>query len=425
MLIRGTALAVAFLGTASSPVLGQPVRASAMTSAAAAPAPRQPVTTVSGVSGRAAEEEPTAQEVADAQAAADDAHAKADAEADTLGDARSVLAAAAAASGLALERYRGAVQRLQQAQLDQQREAELLDGTRRQVETRRNELGRWARQAYSAGSPVIDYPAVATLLAGGSTDDLGTTMVVLRRVGDSQERALNRLRAAEQAQTVAEARTRLAADTAADATVRAATLKQEAEATVTRQQATVDRLQASLAGARQAAEQADQQAARLAAARALADERARAWTRNPTGPVGSCSGSDLSGFANGTIPVSALCPLWGAPGHHLRADAAFAFGRLSQTYAADFGTPLCVTDSYRTYAAQVQVYAEKPGLAAVPGTSNHGWGTALDLCGGVESFGTPAHEWMLLHAPLFGWFHPAWAAPSGSMPEPWHWEYGG
>ena len=28
-------------------------------------------------------------------------------------------------------------------------------------------------------------------------------------------------------------------------------------------------------------------------------------------------------------------------------------------------------------------------------------------------------------APLYGWFHPDWAEASGSLPEPWHWEYAG
>jgi hypothetical protein len=32
---------------------------------------------------------------------------------------------------------------------------------------------------------------------------------------------------------------------------------------------------------------------------------------------------------------------------------------------------------------------------------------------------------MLVNAPLFGWFHPAWARPNGTLPEPWHWEFGG
>ena len=72
----------------------------------------------------------------------------------------------------------------------------------------------------------------------------------------------------------------------------------------------------------------------------------------------------------------------------------------------------------------MNLYATKPNLAARPGTSNHGWGTALDLCGGIQDFGTAEHEWMFLNAPLYGWFHPAWAQRGGSRPEPWHFEFG-
>jgi D-alanyl-D-alanine carboxypeptidase len=43
----------------------------------------------------------------------------------------------------------------------------------------------------------------------------------------------------------------------------------------------------------------------------------------------------------------------------------------------------------------------------------------------VEDFDAPAHAWLVAHAALFGWFHPAWAARGGSLPEPWHWEFGG
>jgi LAS superfamily LD-carboxypeptidase LdcB len=109
----------------------------------------------------------------------------------------------------------------------------------------------------------------------------------------------------------------------------------------------------------------------------------------------------------------------------LRPDAAAAFNRLSKAFAGTFGTPICVTDSYRTYAQQVDLYARKPALAAIPGTSNHGWGTAGDLCGGINRFGTPEHEWMVVNAPGYGWFHPAWARSDGSRPEPWHFEFGG
>jgi len=89
------------------------------------------------------------------------------------------------------------------------------------------------------------------------------------------------------------------------------------------------------------------------------------------------------------------------------------------------GTPVCVTDSYRSYAQQVALYRTKPDLAAGPSTSQHGWGVAADLCGGIQDPGSPANTWMKAHAGLYGWFHPAWAEPNGSRPEPWHWEYSG
>ena len=98
---------------------------------------------------------------------------------------------------------------------------------------------------------------------------------------------------------------------------------------------------------------------------------------------------------------------------------------MSRAYEHDTGTPLCVTDGYRPLAEQFAVARDTPNLAARPGTSHHGLGIAADLCGGVQSFGTAAHLWMQQNAPLYGWYHPAWAEPSGSMPEPWHWEFAG
>ncbi|PRY50473.1 septal ring factor EnvC (AmiA/AmiB activator) [Geodermatophilus tzadiensis] len=130
------------------------------------------------------------------------------------------------------------------------------------------------------------------------------------------------------------------------------------------------------------------------------------------------------GYPNGLIPPSALCPI-GVAGHALRCDAAAAWRAMSAAYAAAFGQPVCTTDTYRTYAAQVRLYGEKPALAAVPGTSNHGWGLAVDLCGGIERFGTPQYAWMAANAGRFGWLHPAWADPGNGREEPWHWEYAG
>lgn len=131
---------------------------------------------------------------------------------------------------------------------------------------------------------------------------------------------------------------------------------------------------------------------------------------------------DLTGYPNGLIPESALCPL-PQEDHHLRADAAVAFGKLNAAYAQRFGEAFCVTDSYRSLDDQQSLYYRKPSLAAVPGTSNHGLGLAIDLCGGVNAFGSPEFVWMKEHGPDFGWIHPEWAAASGARPEPWHWEY--
>jgi hypothetical protein len=139
----------------------------------------------------------------------------------------------------------------------------------------------------------------------------------------------------------------------------------------------------------------------------------------PPGPAPAAWG----GYANGRIPASALCPL-GVDAHVLRCDAAAAYRAMSSAFESAFGTPLCITDSYRSYAAQLDAFFRKPSLAAVPGTSNHGWGLAIDLCGGINVAGTPQYAWMAQNALRFGFVHPDWAQPGGEKPEPWHWEFG-
>jgi hypothetical protein len=136
------------------------------------------------------------------------------------------------------------------------------------------------------------------------------------------------------------------------------------------------------------------------------------------GPVSPAWG----GWSNGRIPAGALCTI--ALGHALRCDAAAAYLAMSAAYRLEFGTPLCVTDSYRSIAAQQEAAREKPALAAVPGTSNHGWGLAVDLCGGVNVAGTSQSQWMADNAGRYGWLNPSWATQGGEKPEPWHWEFG-
>jgi zinc D-Ala-D-Ala carboxypeptidase len=151
----------------------------------------------------------------------------------------------------------------------------------------------------------------------------------------------------------------------------------------------------------------------------------RAVSRSKVRPVlQGCDGrvSDYS-YPNGQVPSDELCGLTFAPGHHLRADAAVSLAMLNIAYRSRFGHDLCLTDSYRTLASQASLAARKPGLAARPGTSEHGMGLAVDFCGGVQTYRSQRYDWMRANAPTFGWANPEWAIPPSSREEPWHWEY--
>ncbi|GAA2804130.1 peptidoglycan DD-metalloendopeptidase family protein [Kribbella solani] len=137
--------------------------------------------------------------------------------------------------------------------------------------------------------------------------------------------------------------------------------------------------------------------------------------------TGSAS-TGWGGYSNGMIPAGKLCAIGG--GQMLRCDAAAAYLQMTGAYRAQFGKSLCITDSYRSYTAQVDLYQRKPSLAALPGTSNHGWGVAVDLCGGIDKYNTPQYLWMKAHAGNYGWLHPGWAEQGGNREEPWHWEFG-
>jgi hypothetical protein len=133
------------------------------------------------------------------------------------------------------------------------------------------------------------------------------------------------------------------------------------------------------------------------------------------------AGVTWGGYRNGQVPLSALAHPAQAPTAWFRPDAAAGFDRLSAAYAARFGHPLRVTDSYRDLAGQVSVAGRKPGLAAKPGTSNHGWGLAADVV--VGGYGSADYQWLLHNAPAYGWSNPGWAQAGGSKHEPWHYEF--
>ena len=86
--------------------------------------------------------------------------------------------------------------------------------------------------------------------------------------------------------------------------------------------------------------------------------------------------------SNGKLPASDLAPI--AQGQ-LRKDCAAAWNAMNVESRSN-GLEIVPTgskSSYRTYAQQQELYAMylngTGNLAAVPGTSNHGWGTAVDV----------------------------------------------
>ena len=401
--------------------------------------------------------------------------ALADAEAGRTEAARAALVEFAGAASVALETFNLAAEVARQARIradearaqaddaraaaaaaragEERARAELVRAVRETLAAD-SELGRYAAAAYRDNSIAPGVGAASSLLSSGDIADFSRRVTTMRWIGVQQGRALERLRAAEaaRARATAEAAQAARVATASEATAvanetaataaetaalraadDAAAAKVHADKVVADQHALIAALDAAAARAEGESVRAERELERLTAARAIALERqARSDAQRRADiaagrvviPLGDCKGGGkMSSFDNGDIPRSALCPLWGAGSHVLRADAAAAFNELSKAYAAEFGRPICVTDSYRSYAMQVNLIGRKPGLAAAPGTSNHGWGRAVDLCDGVNSFRTATHKWMRANAPRFGWFHPGWAGEGRRRAEPWHWEF--
>jgi D-alanyl-D-alanine carboxypeptidase len=148
----------------------------------------------------------------------------------------------------------------------------------------------------------------------------------------------------------------------------------------------------------------------------FADALAQAVTR-PAGATGAPSVAALQrDYRNGRIPPEALSAI-GRGDHRLAAPAAAAFAALELAARRD-GVSFAVTDSYRSYDAQVDLVRRKGlysqgGLAAEPGTSQHGWGLAVDLDLDAE-----AQAWMRTNGARFGF-------EEDTPREPWHWAYKG
>lgn len=121
--------------------------------------------------------------------------------------------------------------------------------------------------------------------------------------------------------------------------------------------------------------------------------------------------------ANGMLQKSDLVQIAGAgtsTNGKLNANAAKDYERMAAAAEAD-GIRWTISSSYRDYDSQVKTAANKGlysqgGLAATPGMSNHGWGSAVDL-----DLSSEAQEWLQRNAADYGF--------STIAREPWHWEH--
>jgi carbon monoxide dehydrogenase subunit G len=166
--------------------------------------------------------------------------------------------------------------------------------------------------------------------------------------------------------------------------------------------------------------------AALPIAMGLSGTAAHAAPLSSSVSASASTGAEGGGYENGKIPESALCAISWQTVDHLRCDAAAKFEALNTAFKAKWGVNICVNDAYRSYAKQVALYKELgSGVAAVPGTSNHGWGIAVDLGCGVGIFGNAPHVWFAVNAPKYGFTQPEWALIGSSRAEAWHWQFFG
>lgn len=160
----------------------------------------------------------------------------------------------------------------------------------------------------------------------------------------------------------------------------------------------------------------------------------------------------------------------GRPGFQVHAGSRGALLALCQA-ARDAGFDPFAVSSFRSFERQLAIWNDKfrgrrPVLdaaghpidilsldeearvraillwSALPGASRHHWGTDVDLIdrnavppgyqvrltgdefdrgGPFEAF----HDWLVRHAPEFGFFKPYRGVLSGVAPEPWHWSHAG
>jgi lysozyme len=129
-------------------------------------------------------------------------------------------------------------------------------------------------------------------------------------------------------------------------------------------------------------------------------------------------------YSNGKLPPAALSPIASgvkcdAPAGQLSNEASAAYNSMALASGEKLPVKLPTNgcdSAYRPYERQVYywaLYRQGVGnLAAYPGTSNHGWGLAVDIPEWVQGY-------LKLHGARFCW------RKTEAFSEPWHWNYTG
>jgi hypothetical protein len=129
------------------------------------------------------------------------------------------------------------------------------------------------------------------------------------------------------------------------------------------------------------------------------------------------NGRQLGVAQNGIFTQSNTDPIAGG---RLWPEAALTWNAMRAAFIADRGQPEHFqpggpASSARSIAQQQHFAAHQPPAAARPGTSNHGWGLAVDI-----PF-ADAQAWLMSNCQRYGWSHDEGAR----VGEAWHFRYVG
>ena len=175
--------------------------------------------------------------------------------------------------------------------------------------------------------------------------------------------------------------------------------------------------------------------ASIAAMAALVQSAVPAWAGSAIAPGNRPT--PLAGVENGRAAPDRLITV--IPGCRAAREAGPSLALLFRQAAAT-GVALGAADCYRPVDDQVAISAFQKAnggpCTATPsrypdgrvrGTSNHGWGKAVDVSNGdvVMTFTSTGYRFLKSFAGRIGWNHPGWAEPGTNCPEPWHWEWVG